>query len=279
MHKESRKKENLRFYFIEKPLKSSIMATFYIIIAYLIARFVIVQPLVRLAFSGYEQIDLVQYFFWGVTRYSMAFACLYLVGIILNKSWFKVAFCTKGFGKGLIASTPWIAYALAIFMIHFFLGSFYVGGLPYFPLHLVVQIGTGFFEEALTTGLLMTPFLLSLSHDWNNTTLKRVMFTVACALFFMLVHFQFHWFNMIYLFFAGITFGAAYVYSKNLLAIILAHGITNAFSWSFLQPPIYDVLNLVFIVGTIICIAGIVFAIIITVRAKPFAECSMIVAK
>jgi len=99
--------------------------------------------------------------------------------------------------------------------------------IPYLVYIFVHQMSTGLWEEALFRGFLMLPVLLYLAPNWDKTSDDRLWFVITCGIIFGLVHFNQGIFGILATGAIGMLFSAVFIYSQNLLVLILAHFLHN----------------------------------------------------
>jgi len=151
--------------------------------------------------------------------------------------------------------------------------------VPHLLPFVVFHIGNAVWEDVMWNGVLMTGVLITYSSTWNEppTIRKRVKFMLICSLAFGMVHFSgggiLHIFSAAV---AGAAFGAAYIYSKNLLSCFITHFSIN-YVVSMIQAMLYDTELVILFVQRFFIVNilwGIVimvpFAIYLTIKAEPF---------
>ena len=115
-----------------------------------------------------------------------------------------------------------------------------------------------------------------MDEKWDESLAWRLVLVIACAVFFGLLHYDQGFTGIIITGVCGLLFGAAYVYSKNLLSIILLHALNNSVNSAqniFIRVDLemthhFD--GLLAPVTIVFCVVGVVVSIAATIKATPF---------
>jgi len=218
----------------------------------------------------------------GLIRAAFALLAILVFGKIIGSNGFKFAFTTKGFKKGMFAHIPMFLLGFAMPLIALSIPEaqlVFEKVVPWLLPALFSNISNAVWEDVLWNGVLMTGMLIKWSSTWDesSTVKKRVAFMLICSLAFGMMHFSsggiLHVFSAIA---SGAVFGAAYIYSKNLLACFVAHTWIN-FITAVTTSMFYDIELIglfhqkLFIVATAWGVVVMIpFAIYLTVKAEPF---------
>jgi len=266
--------------FIKHPLKLSLFCIVVIAITRLVFSIVVLLILHALGMpttATHWAVSVLN--FDAITRYIFSIPAIILVGIAVRTNGFKFTFSSKGLVKGLFCFVPLIALSVFEFVTNASARELYftheVAAAIFF------EGARGLYEEVLFRGLLMSAYLVHLSHSWDKSLIKRLMFIVCCGVFFGVVHVPATWYVALFAITVGITFCAAYVYSKSLLACVVVHVISNAVYQSAIVMGLIPVnsamaaLHMSFVnaaVFTVLCVTSVIFSIILVVKSKPFVE-------
>ena len=165
----------------------------------------------------------------GCLRLVIGFLALVVLRFIY-KDEFKRLFCNRIPSKTWIYLIPFWA-SLVIYIVMFICAeevSFAL--LPNFFVNWIIQITTGFWEEAVCRGIFMVGMLCF----WKTSVRGRLLTIGTAGLFFGLIHFSSFFFgasidNALYLMlFSGLWgafIAAIYMQSENLLLVMLLHVI------------------------------------------------------
>ncbi|MCL2170438.1 MAG: hypothetical protein FWB74_10510 [Defluviitaleaceae bacterium] len=232
------------------PVFFSIIATF-IISAVWLGSMVILQEFGQLAFSG--------------AHILFALIAVLLLGKINQLGGFKHTFKIEGIVKSLFALLPvmvFVAFALVS------TDGFDFANIENFTLTAFFQTTSSLVQNVLFRGLLVTALLIKLSQD-EDERVKSIF--IASALYLIIYiplniinHGMIGIMQIITTFVVGAGFCSAYLYSKNLLGLVLVQSV-----WYILASATEGYAQSPFL---IIILAGIVaFAVIFAKRAKPFS--------
>ncbi|MCL2565675.1 MAG: hypothetical protein FWE24_07690 [Defluviitaleaceae bacterium] len=159
-----------------------------------------------------------------------------LLGVINQINGFKHVFRLRGLGKGLIVLIPVMAFfllglSLAINAMEYMNVS--IEEIKVFPAIIFMQITSAFMQNVIFRGLLVTALLIKFS----NTKSERVKGVFMASALYLIIYIPFNILSgsidlmqLINTFVIGAGFCAAYLYSKNLLSIILTQGIWQILS-------------------------------------------------
>ena len=209
----------------------------------------------------------------GVLRILLSIPCIIVLGQIIQGSGFKFAFATKGFKMGIFAHIfflLWISLRLPLFFIA---TEFNMEFIPMIPGIIFFDLAVGIFEEVLFRGIFMTAMLI----QFGGTAKGRIFCVLLNGLVFGLIHLiGGDFLTVLFTGALGVGFAAAYVYSKNLLSCMVVHALWNI-AFKIPNGFIVDVNNAGLLAAsqmvTYISIGAIfLFAIILTIKSKPFYE-------
>ena len=214
-----------------------------------------------------------------IIRMAASLIGIWVLGAVLKTNGLNFVFSLKGFAKCLLALSPMI---IIIFVIPFVLideiGR-YSDIVSYFPSIIIIEFARGLQEEVLFRGVLMTAVLVSLSPTWDNKS-ERIIYALIFAAIFGLLHFT-SWLVIFIAFSGGLLLCAAYIYTKNLLACVIVHWMSNALTaiiWGLMTGN-FDWLQRILALQTfelalmiLFCIIQIITAIILIIKAKPFVS-------
>ena len=276
-------------YYMEKPknleyaaVKNSVLNAISILALYVFATMTL-SFLLRVGTGDLTegQLHMLWIRYKGILRIAFAIPCIIMLGRVISQNGFKFCFSLEGFGKCMQAFMAVILSMLVLATAYVFVTGIapWVMDLEmtvfsFFSLVTFFEFATGIFEEVLFRGLAMTAALIK----WGHTAKGRLLCVIIPGVVFGLVHIVSagnSWLMTVLLTSVlGISFGAAYVYSKNLLGCMLIHMVWNlniklTGNWLVVDMPltmvtIRNISNIIFIVLIL------VFAVIITVKAKPF---------
>lgn len=275
-------RESIRRHFVARPLLFSIAC----FLAVAIGRFLFIFVIVTVSWFGNALNSLVSptgilirffnldFFF----RYLFSIPAIVLIGIAAQKKGFAFVFSLKGFGKGLLATSPlWaLTFIIALSIITTYdLSMDFANTLP---VAIFNEFARGLWEEVLFRGILMTAVLVGMSRTWDKNLKMRLVFIIVCGAFFGFIHFPTTWYLALFFCSVGIILCATYAYSKNLLSCILWHAVGNAIIY-FLRNSTIPALTTDFMhsmhtmhmaILVSICIIGLALAIFLSVKAEPF---------
>ena len=202
-----------------------------------------------------------------------------LFGLINKTNGFKHAFKAEGFSKGLKALIP------AIVFFTFALLIFNVGGVlninaesPWaIPAIILMSVTSALVQVLLFRGLLITALFVKRS----STEKERVQSIFVASLLFLIIYILFNILSpnpiglmqLINTFVMSMSFGAAYLYSKNLMSLVLVQGAwqsINAVIGLFTVESNNQISLPVLIPFTAILVFVAVFAVKYSKRADPF---------
>jgi len=216
----------------------------------------------------------------GLIRAVFALLAILVFGKIIGANGFKFAFTTKGFKKGMFAHIVMILPTLAVPFIVLSIPDAYLvfsNVTPWLLPMVIFDIGNAVWEDVLWNGVLMTGMLITWSATWgeSSTVKKRVAFMLICRFAFGMVHIGGGILHALSAAVFGIIMGAAYIYSKNLLACFIVHAVLNYILRSVFVM-FYDTelaglfVQRFFITNIALGVIAIPFAIYLTVKAEPF---------
>jgi|GEM_PF-1223352 len=201
-----------------------------------------------------------------------------LLGVINQTDGFKHVLRTKGLPDGLIVLIPVMAFFL--FGLALSLGdisTMHEESLQTFPAIAFMQTTSALMQNILFRGLLITALFVKLS----NTGSERVRSVFKAAALYLLIYIPLNTLDgtniglmqLINTFIVGAELCAAYMYSKNLLSLVLVQGL-----WQILGSVIGlfstndnpQSTLFVLIVWLVIIISILAFAIRFSKRAEPF---------
>jgi len=256
--------ENLRRDFKERPIITAfasvaVLWVLYTVIAFIVFRF----------FSDPSEMTL--RYTRGLLRVIFSVASVWLLGYAVGGNGWRYAFTTRGLGAGLFAHLFFFAHAIRFIPALFVATEINTAFFTRIPAIILFDIGTGIFEEITFRGLLMTAMLIR----FGATAKGRLACVLLNGAIFGLGHLiGGDWLAVLVTGILGMGFAAAYVYSKNLLACMLAHMAYN-FAIQLTNGFIVDIGNttaLLLLQISSIVVRGLVlpFAIYLTIKAKPF---------
>jgi len=267
------RKEKIHQNFALKPIKTTLDVFVPILLVYMAFMFFVVNP--RWPTEG---VDFTLSVMVALARIAITIICCYFIGIILGENGYKFTFGTKGFFKGLLVASPlfavWIFNALYS-PINVPL-SFDETQVPYLVHIIIHELSTGLWEEAFFRGVLMLPILLYLSPHWNVSVKERLQLVFVCGALFGLLHFNQGLFGIFTTGIYGLLFSAAFVYSKNLLVLMLMHFLNNAFFnvrtlLAYADTDaVYNRSGSVYVFIITFAVVAIIASVYATKKAKPF---------
>lgn len=209
---------------------------------------------------------------------TLAVLATVLMGMINGINGLKYAFKTKGLKKGLkalIPTVPFVLFGLIISMSSAInTDNVNIAGIP---LMAIFAAASAFMQTALFRGLLATALFVRLS----GTERERIRSAFSASALFLIMYVLIHIFSgnhieamqLVNTFVMGAAFCAAYLYSRNLMCLILLQGI-----WQFLSfliglfivesPDTVSPLALIPLAAILILMIG--FAVRSCKRAEPF---------
>jgi len=201
-----------------------------------------------------------------------------LFGIINQTNGFNHVFKTDGIKKGLLALTPVTMFFLLSLVVNTgSVPSLYEENVRAFPAIALMQITSSLVQNVLFRCLLITALLVKLSSTDN----ERILSIFKASALYLIIYIPLNmldganigFMQLINTFVVGAGICAAYLYSKNLLSLVLVQGlwqmlgsIVDLFSTN--APP--QVTLWVLIAWLIILISIVTFAIKFSKRAEPF---------
>ena len=254
-----------------KPVAFSIISTL-ILSAFLIG--------ITLFFRGrFEEHDLIVPMLIS-TVLNIVFAALaaYLLGVINQVNGFRFVFKTKGLAKGLLVLIPVATFFIFGSIINTDLTSeANIENVWFLPVTAFMQATSALMQNVLFRGLLVTALLIKLS----GTEKERVRGVFRASALYLIIYIPLNILNgsgiglmqIINTFIVGAGFCAAYLYSKNLMSLVLVQG-----AWQISDSVIYflgferhTLFSLpLFIALVAILILIVVFAVRFSKRAEPF---------
>ena len=254
----------MKEHFKQRPIASSIKTVGAIFLAYMLARIILIATI---APQGATHLYLD-----GFLRGFLAIIGILLLGILVKQDGFEYVFSPVNSRKALVASIPIITWILAT-SIHFFnIAELNRAFMPMIPAIILFDSMNGIYEEVLFRGLLMAAML----YYFGNTTRGRLAILFFNAAIFGLIHISDGIFAVFITFLIGLGFASIYMYSNNLLVLIVIHALWNIVMKTT-NGLILDVhsLTLVQIVNivqhTSLFVAIPVFAIFIAIKSEPFS--------
>ncbi|MCL2817926.1 MAG: CPBP family intramembrane metalloprotease [Clostridiales bacterium] len=218
----------------------------------------------------------------SLTQLALAAAAVLCLSWVFRTQGRRPAFSGRGFASGLFAGSAILLFSL-MFLASLFLGT-NSGKTPALIVALIafLWISMSFFEEALFRGLLQGVILRKWSGVWHG----RLCMVLLSGLFSAFLHAfiiyngysRFLTSDTLIFFSLGIGLSAVYLYSKNLRACVFLHAFynfsfisLNLFAGSWTASEAFErVLNFA---APIFVFAVIpVFAVILSIKAKPFDE-------
>ncbi|MCL2674542.1 MAG: hypothetical protein FWE92_04340 [Defluviitaleaceae bacterium] len=201
-----------------------------------------------------------------------------LLGVVNQTDGFKHIFATKRFMNGLIALLPVTAFFLFGLMLN--LGNIspmYEESVQTIPAIALMQITSALMQTVLFRGLLITALFVKLS----NSESERIRSIFKASALYLIIYIPLNmldganigFMQLINTFVVGAGLCAAYMYSKNLLSLVLVQGlwqvlgsVIGLFSTNYHPQSTLLVLT----VWTVIIISIVTFAIKFSKRAEPF---------
>jgi len=256
----------------DNPIKFSVTAVFAIFIAYIISIFILAIFFRNLSLPYYVA-PIAERYTLAVLRVIFSIPAIIFMGVVLKENGFKFAFSLKNSKQALFACS-----ALILWMLTPTLHLFNMSGVDegFFTMILPIiafQASSGIYEEVLFRGLFMTAILIK----YSDTIKRRLLSVIISAVVFGLVHVDAGLFNVIGTALIGMGLGAVYLYSGNLIVLMIVHALWNILI-QISNGLIVSVHNEFFLrvvqfMQPIILFAIIpAFAIFITIKAKPFPE-------
>jgi len=198
--------------------------------------------------------------------------------IVHRVNGFKHIFTTKGLAIGLLALLPVSAFFLFGLMLNASgMSNADAENIRIFPAIAFIQITSAFIQNVLFRGLLITALFIRFS----NTKNERIKSVFKAAALYLVIYIPLNIFinggielmQLINTFIVGAGFCTAYLYSRNILSLIIIQGV-----WQVLGSAINlfgtngepTVSPLLFIVLVVILISIIVVAIKLSKCAEPF---------
>jgi len=207
-----------------------------------------------------------------------AIIAIVLLGVVNQSNGFKHVLATKGLGKGFVALLPVVPFIALHLTLN--TGSMIESHSEIdaaIPLIALMRFSSAFVQSVLFRGLLITALFIKLSGEKT----ERVKSVFKAATLFFVFYIPFGIFstgsidlmNLINTFVVSVGFCAAYMYSKNLLSIILVTGTWYTLASVLAMPGVginieATALMLIPIIGILVFI--MIFAIIFSRRAEPF---------
>lgn len=213
------------------------------------------------------------HFFSGTTRLLLTVPTAIVLGIVIRKNGFRFSFSPKGSKKAWFASVFTCLFILFQF-IHFInLSVRDLQIIPFIPTILFFDAANSIFEEVLFRGLFMTAMLLR----FGDTVKGRVFCVFLSAVLFGGVHYSQGFMGAFSSFFIGFAWGAVYLYSKNLLVLMIVHylwNIVGKITGAFYMGMWHSELWMQITAGTqsiFLFFVFIPFALYLCVKAEPFS--------
>lgn len=239
----------------------------------------------EIEYVGYTRYILTE----SLLRLALAVPAIIFLGWIFKTNGFRYAFSTKGFSAGLFAGSAFLLFSL------WYLGEFYFGAESsnfmigsdsapslIIPITVLLCVTMSLFEESVFRGLLMGGILRSWSASPNGRVSMVLIsgLVFGAAYYFIINHIHIITFETSALLTLawGVGVSAVYLYSKNLLVCIFLHTVHSLIvSFSSLVTGPMSAGGTLWrgwnVSGFIVLFAVIpVFAIILSINAKPFNE-------
>ena len=213
-----------------------------------------------------------------------AIIAIVLLGMINQINGFKHVFKVKGLARGLLVLVPVMVFF--IFNLAFNAGNMTnidLENIGIFAPIALMQAASAFMVNVLFRGLLVTALFIKLS----GTKGQRVKSVFKASALYLVMYIPLSILNtgsiefmqLVNTFIVSAGFCAAYLYSKNLISLILVQGI-----WQILGAAIdffgfgdyAQITPLAFIVLIAILISIVVFAVIFSRRAEPFENIEIV---
>jgi len=218
----------------------------------------------------------------SATTVVFATLAIFLLGVINHTCGFKHVFRREGFAKGCFALLPVMAFFVLTFVINSS-GSMELksGNLGLFPFIVLEEMTSAFVQTILFRGLLISALFIGKS----STESERVrsvfkgaaLFWTMYALIGILDSESLPFMQLVNTFIVSAGVCSAYMYSRNLLSLVLVQGAWQAlgsvlnllsvngyaYAGSQLTPPVA-------VVYVVILIAIVVFAVVFSRRAERF---------
>jgi len=201
-----------------------------------------------------------------------------LLGMINQTSGFKHVFKVDGIKKGLLALIPVTMFFLLNLMINTgSITNLHIESIGKFLAIAVMQFTSALVQIVLFRGLLTTALFVKLS----STESERVQNMFKASALYLIIYIPLNMLDganiglmqLINTFVVGVGLCAAYLYSKNLLSIVLVQGLWQALGsiMGLFSTNTYPQLTLwVLIAWLIILLSIVTFAIKFSKRAEPF---------
>ena len=214
----------------------------------------------------------------GTLRFVLGIAAILILGWMIKQNGFKYVFSVKGAKKALFASSAnflLLLWFLSFVILPIFSPSF--AGIEQLttilPPYIFFNMSVGLYEEVVYRGLL----LVTLLYFWGNSAIGRILCMIPACIIFTIGHPTPDLINFFLYFFFTMSFCAIFIYSKNLLILILLHFVHNVVIVIVQDAFIQSVSESANIVMEYLRIAIIlfiipVFAIYLCVKATPIRE-------
>ena len=240
--------------------------------------------LYRISVFSIHYVVMWDFYWYDHTRYILVRAALRLVisipaiaafTVIIQKNGFKFAFRIEGYKKGLLAIIPVFVFILIRFLYILNINEY--NASPFFSIQFIsfrilFEFATGIFEEILFRGILLTPIL----YHWGESVKGRLIVIFIVSILFGLAHYSGGVDHIIFATWMGISYAAAYMYSKNFFCVIVYHMLWNI---AYMTPlgvivvisvhseVFYIILNYVY---GILEVSMLAYAIILIIKSKQF---------
>ena len=267
----------------KQPNEPSIGFSFLIpILIFILFLMVARAILVRFRFSRFDFNPAVFMTIDGIVRGVFAILCIHIFSRVIQYEGVKFTFSTQGFAKGMFAHMIGIILIIAFPLIVLTIPEAQLSFRNVAPLlapMLVFDVANAVWEEVLWRGIFMSALLIRWSSTWTEKTTvkKRVFFMLVASVVFGLIHYSGGLGQVVIATVMGIVFCSAYIYSKNLLACILVHGVLNYVNRGIFFMFYDEAMAMIYVermvmLVTLSSVVVIPFAIWLTIKAETFSD-------
>jgi len=228
------------------------------------------------------RINFLESYVSGTVKLILGILGILVLSLLLNGNGFKHCFSPKGYKKALFTFVPcyliYLKLLSPLILLALFPSAIQIAQANFehlrmaLPSRIFFEISNSIFEEVVIRALL----LVTLLYFWGNSYVGRICIAIFGGVVFALLH---DWNFFILYTSIGFLFCAAYIYSKNILVLIVVHTFSNMIT--FISNSItvtsgdYDVIIMAVLRNTGLGIYYILFplfGLIACIKAAPFSN-------